>query len=151
LNSDTDYETVVVDALIVRQLGTVRWVAGVEASESIEGTVPAQRQFSRGSILSTAGLRADTDVGESAARASLLAYRPLKASRVEALENPVFLGAAIEAGRVSQAGDTPVDENTLISGSVFVAADTPIGPVLFGIGGKEGSGLTGLLSVGLSF
>ena len=43
------------------------------------------------------------------------------------------------------------DEDTLLSGSVFVAADTVIGPVLLGIGGKQGTGLTGLLSIGFSF
>jgi len=151
LNSDTDYEALEVDALIVREFGVVRWVAGVEVSESISGSVPVQRQFARGSILSTAGLRADTEVGESAARASLLAYRPLTFSRTQALRNPAFLGATIETGRVSVADGAVGDEDTLLSGSVFVAADTVIGPVLLGIGGKQGTGLTGLLSIGFSF
>ena len=151
LNSDTDYESLVIDGLIVRQFGVVRWIAGIELSDSISGSVPVQRQFGRGSILSTAGLRADTEVGESAARISLLAYRPLTFSRIEALQNPLFYGAAIETGRVSQAEDTLGPDETLISGSVFVAAETAIGPVLLGLGGKERSGLTGLLSIGLTF
>lgn len=150
-NSDTNYESLVIDALIVREFGVVRWIAGLEVSDSISGSVPVQRQFSRGSILSTAGLRADTEVGESAARLSLLAYRPFKLSRIEALQNPLFYGAAIETGRVSQAEDTLGSDETLISGSIFVAAETAIGPVLLGLGGKERTGLTGLLSIGLTF
>jgi len=151
LNSDTDFDSLVVDALLVREFGSTRIVAGLEASDSISGTVPVQRQFSRGSILSTAGLRAQTEVGETSTRFSLLAYRPLQFSRIEALKNPLFYGAAIETGRVSQVEDTLDEDNTLISGSVFVAAETAVGPVLLGLGGKERSGLSGLLSIGLTF
>jgi len=151
LNSDTGYQALIVDALIARKFGNLRWIAGLEVSESISGSVPVQRQFSRGSILSTAGLRADTEAGDSAARLSLLAYRPLRVPKVEALENPVFVGGAIEVGRVSQVAGAIGDEDPGFSGSVFVAVDTPAGPLLLGVGGKEGSGVVGLLSLGLTF
>ena len=151
LNSDTNYQSVVVDALIARSIGNFRLIGGIEVSDAISGTVPVQRQFARGSILSTAGLRADTELGESAARASFLAYRPLRFSRTEAIENPVFYGATVEASRLSLPDGALGTEDTLFFGSLFVAADTAAGPVLVGIGGKEGSGLVGLLSVGLTF
>ena len=150
-NSDTNFQSLVVDALIAREFGKFRWIAAAEISESIDGTVPQQRQFARGSILSTAGLRADTELGDNAARFSLLAYRPLRTSRVEALENPIYFGAALELGRVSQAPGNVGDEDPSFSGSVFVAVDTPAGPLFLGAGAKEGTGVIGLLSLGLTF
>jgi len=151
LNSDTEYQSLIIDALIAREFGNFRWIAAIEASESIQGSVPAQRQFSQGSILSTAGLRVDTEVGESAARFSLLTYRPLTFSRVRALQNPVFAGAAIEVGRVTQVPGSPGDEDTAVTGNLFLAIDTPAGPLFIGAGAKEGSGVFGLLSLGLTF
>ena len=113
--------------------------------------VPIQKAFSQGSLLTTSGLKKNVEVGQHAGRVSLVSYRPLTNESVAALEYPVYVGAAIELGRVFQEQDDVRAEELLLSGSIFIAADTPVGPVYLGLGGAEGEGLTSLLSLGLTF
>ena len=151
LNSDADYDAVSIEALMAKRTGKVRWVLGGEASSSLSGVLPQQRAFGRGSILSSVGLRTETEVGEQAARASMIAYRSLTTERVEALENPIFLGFSFEYGGVFQEGEDFDFGEGLLSGSIFLGADTPIGPFYFNVGATETKGFTALLALGLTF
>lgn len=151
LNSDADYEGLSLEALMARRMGKVRWVVGGLVSSGLSGVVPQQRAFERGSILSSAGLRTETEVGEHAARASVIAYRSMTTERVQALEYPIFLGATLEYGNVLQEGDEIEFDEGLLTGSVFLGADTPIGPLYLNLGATQTKGFSALLSLGLTF
>lgn len=155
LNASQEYDAVSIDGLLAyspdQSQSLIRWILSGLIRTGLSGDVPAQREFSQGGILSTTGLRRNTEVGEHAARLSLLAYRPLTAERVQALEYPIFLGASLEAGRVFQDDEDLDISEVQISGSLFAAADTPVGPLYLGVGGTQGQGFSALLSLGLTF
>ncbi|HPE59097.1 MAG TPA: patatin-like phospholipase family protein [Thiolinea sp.] len=63
----------------------------------------------------------------------------------------LFAGMTLEAGNVwSEAGDISLD-TTLLSGSLFVGADTPLGPAFVGVGKTEGYEVRPFLFLGRSF
>ncbi len=151
LNADTEFEALSLNAAIARKSGRNRWLLSGQLSSSLKGTVPPQSRFERGSILSTAGLRGNTEVGERAGRLGLLGYRPLTAERVEALEYPFFIGASIEASQVVQEDEQFSVDEFQFGGSLFAAADTPVGPLFLGLGWVQGEAVSALLSLGLTF
>jgi NTE family protein len=51
---------------------------------------------------------------------------------------PVYAGASLEAGNVWDDLDNADVEDLLIAGSVFLGADTPLGPLYLAVGRGEG-------------
>lgn len=151
LNSDDEYDAISAELLGAFTKNRNRWIISAQVQTVLSQTVPVQRAFSQGSILATAGLRRNVEVGQHAARASAVVYRPLTAERVEALEYPVYVGGSLELGRVFTAEDEIEVSDFQASGNVFAAADTPVGPLYLGIGASQGEGFSALLSLGLTF
>lgn len=71
--------------------------------------------------------------------------------RIQALEYPVFLGATLEYGNVLQEDNDIEFDEGLLTGSVFLGADTPIGPLYLNVGATQTKGFSALLSLGLTF
>ena len=64
---------------------------------------------------------------------------------------PLYLGASIEQGNVWSDKDDISFNNTITAGSVFVALDTGIGPVMLSYGYAEGGHSSGYLFIGNNF
>jgi NTE family protein len=96
--------------------------------------LPAYDQFSFGGFLRMSGYRTGQFYGESLAFARLVYYRKLSRA---VLTEGVYAGASLEAGRIGGplVPGSPTDLQT--SGSVFLAADTPLGPIYLGYGMGE--------------
>lgn len=151
MNADDEYDSISAEVLGAFTKNRNRWIFSSQVQTVLSDTIPVQRAFSQGSILSTSGLRRNVEVGQHAARASAVVYRPLTAERVAALEYPVYLGGSLELGRVFTAEDDIEISDFQVSGNVFAAADTPVGPFYLGIGASQGEGFSALLSLGLTF
>jgi NTE family protein len=54
------------------------------------------------------------------------------------LGSGVYLGGSLEAGRIKSRFDGQPDDNTKYSASIFLAADTFLGPAYLGLGGAPG-------------
>ncbi len=96
-------------------------------------------------------MRGNTEVSEQAGRVSLHGYRPFTAERVEALEYPFFVSSSVEASQVIQEDEQNNVDDLQFGGSVFAAADTPVGPLFLGLGWVQGEAVSALLSLGLTF
>lgn len=151
LNSDEEYDAIELEALAAYRKGPTRLVLSAVLKSVTRNDVPVQKAFSQGSLLSTSGLKRNVEVGQHAGRASLVVYRPLSNESIAALEYPIYFGSTIELGRVFQSRDDIETENLLLSGTLFAAADTPLGPLYLGVGASQGEGVSGLLSLGLTF
>ena len=151
LNTDDEYDSISLEALFATRKQTTRYIFSTLLQSVLSETVPIQRAFSRGSLLATSGLRRNAEVGQLAARATAVIYRPLTTERVEALEYPIYFGSSLEVGRVFDDEDDFEVSELLFSGNVFVAADTPVGPVFLGLGASQGEDFSALLSLGLTF
>ncbi|MDX2321808.1 MAG: POTRA domain-containing protein, partial [Moritella sp.] len=64
---------------------------------------------------------------------------------------PLYLGASIEQGNVWNDKDEISFESTMSAGSVFIALDTGIGPVMVSYGYAEGGHSSGYLFIGNNF
>ncbi|PKH05072.1 patatin-like phospholipase family protein [Moritella sp. Urea-trap-13] len=64
---------------------------------------------------------------------------------------PLYLGASIEQGNVWNETDDISFDSTISAGSVFVALDTGIGPVMLSYGYAEGGHASGYLFIGNNF
>ncbi len=151
LNADEEYDAISFEALTAYEKDSWRWVISSVLQTVTRNDVPVEKAFSQGSLLSTSGLKRNVEVGQHAGRASLVVYRPLNSDSIAALDYPVYFGSTMEVGRVFQSRDEVRARNLKLSGNVFMAADTPVGPLYLGIGGSQGEGLSALLSLGLSF
>jgi len=64
---------------------------------------------------------------------------------------PLYLGASIERGNVWNDKDDISFDSTISAGSVFIALDTGIGPVMLSYGYAEGGHASGYLFIGNNF
>lgn len=151
LGADENFDAVSLDALIVRKINDKRWVGSLSVQTVTRGLLPVQKRFSRGGLLNTTGLSEDLLVGQHAGRLGLAVYQPLESGQIAALDFPVYVGVSIEVGGVFLNRDGINSDNADISARGFVGADTPVGPVILGLGGTRGSGLDAVLSLGVTF
>jgi NTE family protein len=96
--------------------------------------LPVYDQFSFGGFLRLSGYRTGQFYGESLTFGRLVYYRKLSKA---VLTEGVYAGASLEAGRIGGplVPGSPTDVQT--SGSLFLAADTPLGPMYLGYGMGE--------------
>lgn len=103
-----------------------------------------------GGFLNLSGYQQDELVGEKAALLRLMAYQRV-ASLPSALGSGMYLGGSLEMGKLWSTVWTGQDTNWISGGSVFVGADTLIGPFFVGIGHAKGGVLTGYLFLGVDY
>lgn len=151
LGADDEFDAVSLDALIVRKIKDKRWVGSMSVQTVTRGELPVQKRFSRGGLLNTTGLSEDLLVGQHAGRLGVAVYQPLESGQIAALDFPVYVGMSLEFGGVFLNREEIVADNADVSARVFVGADTPVGPVILGIGGTRGTGLDAVLSLGVAF
>jgi NTE family protein len=99
--------------------------------------LPAYDMFSLGGFLRLSGYRTGQFYGESLTFGRIVYYRKLTKA---VLTEGVYAGASFEAGRIGGplVSGSPIDLQT--SGSVFLASDTPLGPMYLGYGmGEDGN------------
>jgi NTE family protein len=109
-------------------------LAGVVAGGSGLGTrLPAHEGFNLGGPFKLSGYRIGQFSGESYAFGLLRFYdRALRLPTL--LGSGTYVGASVEAGRVDRVFGGAATTGTLWSGSVYVAAETFLGPAFFGLG-----------------
>jgi NTE family protein len=98
-------------------------------------SIPAYDEFSLGGFLLLSGYRTGQFYGESLAFGRLVYYRKVTKA---VLTEGVYAGASLEAGRVGGPLVPGSPTGVMGAGSVFLAADTPLGPVYLGYGIGEG-------------
>jgi len=94
--------------------------------------------FTLGGPLNLSGYRIDQFSGERVAFARILYFNhAVKLPKL--LGSGVYAGGSLEAGQVKEQLNGAPDTGTLVSASVFLAADSFLGPAYFGFGvGQSG-------------
>jgi NTE family protein len=115
-----------------------------------DGDVPLYDQVPLGGFLNLSGLPRGTLFGENSALAELVYYRKV-ADVNPGIGRAIYAGASIEAGEIW--GDTRGFHlnDIVMAGSVFLGADTFIGPLYLGIGLAEGGDAAIYLQLGPPF
>jgi NTE family protein len=100
---------------------------------------PIYDQFSLGGFLNLSGYGEKEFRGQNYGLVQLVYYNRIFGSLTSLLEGvPVYAGASLEAGNVWDDRDDADFESMLLAGSVFLGADTPVGPLYLGVGHGEG-------------
>lgn len=145
--SDRDYERLEGQVGAAATWGTHTFNFVVAGGTDLHSDMPAYESFTLGGPLRLSGYRINEFAGSRMGFGRLMYYN--RALKLPALLVPgAYAGASIEAGQIHERLDGSLDGNTIWSGSVFVAADTFIGPCYFGFGVGDGGRYSLYLLVG---
>ncbi len=135
LGAHDDYTRWEADALSAVSFGDNTLQIALKGGGSIGShTLPAYAQFSLGGFLQLSGYLTGQFYGDSLTFGRLVYYRKLSKA---VLTEGVYAGASLEAGRVGGPLVPGSPTGMLTAGSVFLAADTPLGPIYLGYGIAE--------------
>jgi NTE family protein len=135
LGADDSYTKWDVDFLGAYSFGPHALSLGLKAGGALRNTLPGYDQFSLGGFLQLSGLKTFQLYGAELAFGRLVYTYQLQRG---ALFKGTYLGGSLEYGRVA---DPLVESNPSgwqTGGSLFVAVDTPLGPVYLAYGAATG-------------
>ena len=147
LGSDSDYDQVMLTYSRAFSRGRTSFVGGLIFNYSFDDDVPPEALFRTGGFLRLSGFRPFQLSGPYSGELALVASRRILDARLL----PAYIGASIEYGNVWQSKDDIGFDNAILNGSLFLGADTPIGPLYTGFGMAEGGRYTVFLYLGPVF
>jgi len=110
----------------------------VSGGTDVDSDMPAYESFLLGGPMRLSGYRVNQFAGNRYAFGRLMYYKQAH-HLPDIIGSGVYFGGSAEIGRVSERTGSLSDPGTLWSGSVFLGADTFLGPLYFGLG-SGGSG-----------
>ncbi len=133
LGSAQSYQRLEGSFRVVRSWGSHTVQVGVAGGTDLGSDMPAYESFTLGGPLRLSGYRINQFAGRQYAFGRLMYYNrvfPLP----DLLGSGVYAGASAEVGRMSDRFDSLPTPGTLWSGSLFLGADTFLGPAFVGVG-----------------
>ena len=138
LGSDRNYKRLEGQILGVTSWGAHTVQLALAGGTDLDSDLPAYEAFTLGGPLRLSGYR----IGEFSGRRMTfgrLMYYNRTIALPDLLGSGVFLGASVEAGRIKEQFSGVEVPGTIWSGSVFLGANTFVGPAYFGFGlGEHG-------------
>jgi NTE family protein len=127
-------------------------VGGVTIQSQLNDVSGTQNLLTTGGLFNLSGFQRDELSGKHTAVGRAIYYRRLRSNPLRGfLDASLYLGGSLEIGNAWQASDDVSFSNTLMAGSLFVGADTFIGPVYLAGGLAEGGNSALYLYVGRPF
>ena len=122
-----------------------------EASDVISGDTMLDNLYTLGGLFRLSGLYPNQLIGERGGIARVMYHRELTKFSLGSMTQRMFAGASIETGNVYDQGDPVTWPSLRLSGSIFVGADTILGPAYLGYGYDENGKQSGYLVIGRRF
>jgi len=144
LGATSDFEQVLVSGSIARSRGRHTLLFYGDYKSTIEGTAPPERLFRAGGLFNLSGFEYNQLSGQNFAQLGALYRRDF----IDMGIMEVSAGVGVDFGNVFQNRSDMSFDNALLGGSVFLAADTPLGPFYLGYGLAETSEGTFYVSIG---
>jgi NTE family protein len=130
LGSERDYQQAAAMGSFVFSRGKNTGLMNYELGYSFDDTVPASRWFQLGGLGRLSGLAPDQLLGPQAGLLTVSYYRRLNDIRFF----PAYAGVTLEAGNVWGSKDDISVDDLRYSSSLFIGAESPLGPLYFAIG-----------------
>ena len=152
LGASADADIVELSWQFARSHDRYSFVFSLDAGSALDDRVVSpQELFTLGGFLDLSGLPADALTGTQYGIARTILYRRVSRGGTGFFEFPAYLGVSLEAGNVWQTRDD-VDLGRLeTGGSVFLGADSPIGPLYLAAGFGESGERAFYLMLGRTF
>jgi NTE family protein len=147
LGANVDYDQILLAYGYAHSWGDNTLIGRIEGTTTLDDNAPLEGLFQLGGFLHLSGFNEDELSGQHSGLASLTYMRRLL--NVHFLRT--FAGASLELGNVWQSSNAATFDSTILSGSVFLGFDTPIGPLYVGYGIAETDDASVYLSLGPRF
>ncbi len=134
MGSALDYEQALAAGSLAYTIGKNSGLLSFQTGYSFDDTAPLARWFELGGFARLSGLIPDELSGHHMGLLTLALYRRL--NNIEVL--PMYAGFTLESGNVWSRRDDISFDSLRYAGSVFIGADTPIGPVYLAYGLADG-------------
>lgn len=136
----------------VRSWGEHTLIGGVSVQSQLNDIAGAQNKLTTGGLFRLSGFQRNELSGRRTAVAVAIYYRRLRMNPLRGFLNAsLYVGGSLEIGNAWQDSSEVSFGNTLTAGSLFLGADTFIGPVYFAGGLAEGGNSAVYLYVGRPF
>jgi NTE family protein len=133
LGASQDYEQAEASGVLAASRGKNSLALVYEAGYSLDDDAPLESWYQMGGFTRLSGLAPAQLSGRHSALASLALYRRLNEVRML----PVYAGLTLEAGNVwNTSGDVALDD-LRYSASLFLGAESPLGPLYFAVGRSD--------------
>jgi NTE family protein len=135
LGADTDYDQLALGYYHVYSWEKNTLIGGLDLRTTLDDDAPIQSLYRLGGFLNLSGYDQDRLTGQQAGIAKVIYMRRLNDFQFF----KGYLGASLELGNAWQDKDDISLDDTIFAGSVFLGADTPIGPLYLGYGHNDDS------------
>jgi len=140
----SDFEQVLIAGSIARSHGRNTLFFYGDYKSTIEGIAPPERLFRAGGLFNLSGFEFNQLSGQNFAQVGAVFRRDF----IDLGLMEVSAGVGVDFGNVFQSRSDMSFDNALLGGSVFLGADTFLGPVFIGYGLAETSDGTFYVSIG---
>jgi NTE family protein len=147
VGADQDFDQLLIDFRHARTWGRYSLLGGFSYLQTVDGEAPLVSQFRLGGFTSLSGYAENELTGQDASRLLLAGYRRIG----DLALLPLYGGVTAEYGNVWQTGEELSFSDGIMAGSLWVGADTPLGPVYLAYGRAEGGQSAIYLLVGRIF
>ena len=147
LGASDDYDQALANGSLVYSRGKNNVLLNYEGGYSFDDAAPVERWFRLGGFGRLSGLFPDQLAGRHAALMTLAYYRRM--NDVDFI--PAYAGMTLEAGNVWDMRSQIGFDDLRYSGSLFVGAETPLGPVYFAWGISDNGDNTAYFYIGNPF
>lgn len=145
--NDTDLDQLQASVSHFHTAGAHTFGLGAQLNTTLEGAAAVQDRFRLGGFLHLSGYNQDAISGQHSALLTAMYYR--RYARLRLL--PWYVGASLEYGNVWEDRDDMAWDSGIAAGSVFVGADSPLGPLYLGYGHAERGRNAGFFYLGKTF
>jgi NTE family protein len=150
--SSEDADILEAEWLMARSHKRYSAVFGMEWGSALDDRVVSPQQlFTLGGFLKLSGLPSDAIAGTQYGLARAIAFRRVSRGGTGFFEFPAYLGVSLEAGNAWQTRDDVNWSDLVAAGSVFLGAESPLGPVYLAAGLSEGGAAGFYLLLGRTF
>lgn len=151
LGSSSAYRTLSARGTFAASVGSHALLLGAAGGSSLDGDLPVDALFRLGGLFQLSGYHRDELSGAAFASVQLIYRYTMPRDEAQMFGVPLYVGASLEGGQ-TWARREDIDLATLrLGGSVYVAADTALGPVYLAYGQSEGGRGTAYLFIGKPF
>lgn len=146
LGSDTDFDQADVDVFAAQSFGAHSLQLGARYHATVDGVAPVQSLYRLGGRWRLAGFQHNQLTGQAYA----LGFAGYTYELGEWFGRSAQVGGTVEYGNAWQDRHDMALDDGLFNGSLFIGFDSWVGPLIFGMGFKEGGGNLFFLELGES-
>ncbi len=147
IGNDTDFDQLKTNLNYFHTVGAHTFGFGGTFNTTLDGTANIQDNFLLGGFLKLSGYDQNSISGQHSAILNGIYYR--RFTQLKLL--PWYIGGSIELGNVWDDRDDISVESAIAAGSLFLGADTPLGPLYIGYGHAEQGRNAAFMYLGKTF